>query len=413
MANINPHFDKLSAGYLFPEIARRTRDFVAANPDVSPMRLGIGNTTEALCPSVLRGLHAGVDQLGQVETYTGYGDSEGIRDLREAVARLYADQGTTVRPNDIWISDGAKPDTSNIQTLFAVDSVVAVQDPAYPVYVDSNVIAGRTGTAADGCYEGLVYMPCNETNAFFPALPDRKVDLIYICSPNNPTGAVATREQLTAFVNYAREHRSVIIFDSAYAAFIRDPALPRSIYDIPGAETCAIEISSFSKSAGFTGVRLGWTIVPESLVVEGTEPGKVKSLWTRRQNTFFNGASNVVQAGGLAALSETGRAECEQIIEYYLENARIIKDCLENLELTCYGGDNAPYVWLKTPGDMKSWDFFDKLLNECHVVGTPGSGFGPSGEGYFRLSAFGHRENVDQAVASIRERLQLQAGPAT
>ena len=308
---------------------------------------------------------------------------------------------------EIFVSDGAKSDSANIQGIFSQDCVVAVQDPAYPVYVDSNVIFGRTGAASKSGYEGLVYMPCTEENGFFPELPDRKVDLIYICSPNNPTGAVATKEQLKIFVDYANEHKAVILFDSAYAAFITDPDLPRSIYEIEGAETCAIEMNSFSKTAGFTGVRLAWTIVPKALVTEDSEAGKVHALWTRRQNTFFNGASNVVQAGGLAALSKEGREQTDAQVAFYLENARIINDGLKSLGITTYGGGNAPYVWLKTPNGLTSWEFFDKLLNECHVVGTPGSGFGPAGEGFFRLSAFGHRENVEKAVLSLKNNLSL------
>ena len=285
--------------------------------------------------------------------------------------------------------------------------MVAVQDPAYPVYVDSNVIAGRTGLADENGYEGLVYMPCREDNSFFPDLPKEKVDLIYICSPNNPTGAVATKEQLSKFVNYAREHKAIILFDSAYASFITDPDLPRSIYEIEGAHECAIELNSFSKTAGFTGVRLAWTIVPKACVAEDTEPGTLHSLWTRRQNTFFNGASNIVQEGGVAILSKEGRAETEEQVAFYLENASIINRGLQSKGITTYGGGNAPYVWLKTPNNLSSWEFFDKLLNECHVVGTPGSGFGPAGEGFFRLSAFGHRENVEAAVSSIAENLVI------
>jgi LL-diaminopimelate aminotransferase len=269
------------------------------------------------------------------------------------------------------------------------------------------VIGGRTGGATEGQYEGLVYMPCTEDNGFFPVVPEGKVDLIYLCSPNNPTGAVATKEQLSTFVAYAREHKAVIIFDATYAAFISDPTLPRSIYEVEGAKECAIEINSFSKEAGFTGVRLGWTVVPKALVCENGEAGKLNRLWFRRQSTMFNGASNIVQEGGLAALSPQGQKECLDLVAYYMKNARLIKEGLENVGLTVFGGVNAPYVWMKTPNGLSSWDFFDKLLNETHVVGTPGSGFGPSGEGYFRLSAFGHTEDVETAVQSIRDNLKL------
>lgn len=407
MATTNPHYDKLQAGYLFPEIAKRTRAFLTANPGVSVMRLGIGDTTEPLTPTVIAGLHRGVDKLADVATYTGYGAEQGNAELRRALAARYAKLGVHVEEDEVFVSDGAKPDSANIQSIFGVDNVVAVQDPAYPVYVDSNVIAGRTGGWNNGRFDGLVYMPCNEDNGFFPDLPKGKVDLIYICSPNNPTGAVATKEQLIRFVDYAREHKAVIIFDSAYAAYISDPTLPRSIYEIEGARECAIELSSFSKEAGFTGVRLGWTIVPKTVVCENAEPGKIHRLWNRRQTTMFNGASNIVQEGGIAVLSEQGRQECAGMVEYYMKNARVIKQGLESLGLTVYGGINAPYVWLKTPNGMKSWDFFDKLLSEAHVVGTPGSGFGPSGEGYFRLSSFGHAEDVAKAVESIRANLKL------
>ena len=407
MAKINVNYDKLAAGYLFPEIANRTKSFLDAHPDAEVMRLGIGDTTEPIVPAVLEGLRLGVDKLGQAETYTGYGASEGIDSLRQAIAAQYRERGAEMDASEIFVSDGAKSDSANVQGIFAESNVVAVQDPAYPVYVDSNVIAGRTGNATDGAYEGLVYMPCTEENGFFPAVPEEKVDLIYLCSPNNPTGAVATKEQLATFVDYARANKAIILYDSAYAAFITDPDLPRSIYEIEGARECAIELNSFSKTAGFTGVRLAWTIVPHDCVTEDAAPGKLHALWTRRQNTFFNGASNVVQEGGLAILGPEGRRQTGAQVAFYLENARIIREGLQSLGIVTYGGGNAPYVWMKAPGGLGSWDFFDKLLGECHVVGTPGSGFGPSGEGYFRLSAFGHREGVERAVASIKENLKL------
>ncbi|MFP6900021.1 MAG: LL-diaminopimelate aminotransferase [Opitutales bacterium] len=407
MAKINANYDKLAAGYLFPEIARRTQGFLEAHPGVAVMRLGIGDTTEPIVPAVLDGLHLGVDKLSKVETYSGYGASEGIAPLREAIAAQYREHGAEVDASEIFVSDGAKSDSANLQSIFAEGNIVAVQDPAYPVYVDSNVMAGRTGNATDGAYDGLVYMPCTEENGFFPAVPDGKVDLIYLCSPNNPTGTVATKEQLAAFVEYARAHKAIIIYDSAYAAYITDPDLPHSIFEIAGARECAIEINSFSKTAGFTGVRLAWTIVPHDCVAEDAAPGKLHALWTRRQNTFFNGASNVVQEGGLAVLGPEGRAQTDAQVAFYLENARIIREGLQSIGIVTYGGGNAPYVWMNTPGGLSSWDFFDKLLGECHVVGTPGSGFGPSGEGFFRLSAFGHREDVEQAVASIKANLEL------
>ena len=407
MATTNPNYDKLQAGYLFPEIAKRTRAFIAANPGATVMRLGIGDTTEPLTPSVIAGLHRGVDKLANPKTYTGYGAEQGNADLRAALAKRYATLGVQLDDDEVFVSDGAKPDSANIQSIFGTDNVVAVQDPAYPVYVDSNVIAGRTGQWNDGRFDGLVYMPCNETNAFFPEVPKGKVDLIYICSPNNPTGAVATKAQLKRFVEYAIDHKAVIVFDSAYAAYISDPALPRSIFEIDGAKDCAIELSSFSKEAGFTGVRLGWTVVPKSVMCENAGPGKIYRLWNRRQTTMFNGASNIVQEGGVAVLSEAGQKESARMVAYYMNNARTIKSGLERMGLTVFGGVNAPYVWLKTPNAMKSWDFFDRLLTEAHVVGTPGSGFGPSGEGYFRLSSFGHAEDIAKAVASIEKNLKI------
>jgi LL-diaminopimelate aminotransferase len=407
MATLNSNYDKLQAGYLFPEIAKRTRAFQAEHPDVKVMRLGIGDTTEPLTPSVIAGLHRGVEKLADVKTYSGYGAEQGNTELREALAERYRGFGVSIDPDEVFVSDGAKPDSANIQSIFGLENVVAVQDPAYPVYVDSNVIAGRTGTWKDGRFDGLVYMPCTAENGFIPEVPVGKVDLIYLCSPNNPTGAVATKDQLRAFVDYARKNQAVIIFDSAYAAFISDPALPRSIFEIDGAAECALEISSFSKEAGFTGVRLGWSVVPKALKCERAEAGKVRQLWNRRQTTMFNGASNIVQEGGLAVLSEAGQRECRNKAAYYMNNARTIKQGLEALGLVVYGGVNAPYVWMQTPGGMSSWEFFDKLLHEAHVVGTPGSGFGPGGEGFFRLSAFGHAEDIEQAITCIQENLRL------
>jgi LL-diaminopimelate aminotransferase len=408
MAKINSNYDKLAAGYLFPEIARRTRLFLDANPGANVMRLGIGNTTEALPKSVIAGLHDAVDQMADVETYRGYADGgEGEPEMREALAKRYGNRGIGIEASEVFVSDGGKPDSANIQSIFGLENLVAVQDPAYPVYVDSNVIAGRTGKSKDGQYEGLVYMPCMEDNGFFPELPDQRVDLIYICSPNNPTGAVATKAQLQTFVDYAQEHKAVIFFDAAYCGYISDPELPKSIYEIEGAKNCAIELNSFSKDTGFTGVRLGWSVVPRDLVVEGTEPGKVNSLWNRRQNTFFNGASNIVQLGALSVFTASGQRECEEMVAYYMQNARIIREALESMGLSVFGGVHAPYLWLKTPAGVSSWDFFDQLLTQTHVVGTPGSGFGPAGEGYFRLSSFGHRNNIESAVESIKDNLKL------
>ena len=407
MARINENYDKLASSYLFPEIARRTRSFSEKNPGVSILRLGIGNTTEPLTPTVIKGLRDGVEKLANVKTYTGYGDEQGDIRLRKSICELYAKLGVSLEHDEVFVSDGAKPDSANIQSIFSSFSVIAVQDPAYPVYVDSNVIAGHTGQANGIVYEKILYMPCKEENGFFPEVPKEKVDLIYLCSPNNPTGAVATKEQLKGFVDYAIKNKAVIIFDSAYSSYISDKSLPKSIYEIDRAKECAIEISSFSKSAGFTGVRLGWCIVPKSLVAEDASFGKINSLWNRRQTTMFNGASNIAQEGGLAALTEDGLQENQRIIDYYMENAKIIHSTLSEMGFKVYGGINAPYLWVKTPNNMMSWEFFDKMLSEAHVVITPGSGFGPAGEGYFRVSAFGHRENIVEAVTNIKNNLKI------
>ena len=409
MAKINLNYKKLAAGYLFPEIARRTREFQEKHPQMILKKLGIGNTTEALTPAVVSGLVKGVNNLADTATYSGYGDEQGNTKLRQALSDYYRSKGITLSSDDFFISDGAKPDSSNIQSIFSPDSIVAIQDPAYPVYVDSNVITGRAGnySVEKGEYDSLVYMQCNEENGFFPDIPKDKVDLIYLCSPNNPTGSVATHVQLKNFVDYAKENKAVIIFDAAYSEYISDPSLPRSIFEIEGAKECALEINSLSKFAGFTGVRLGWTIVPEELVIEGTEPGEIRNLWNRRQSTFFNGASNIVQEGALAVFSEKGLKESNELVNFYMENAKIIMNGVKDLGITAYGGVNAPYIWIKTPEGISSWDFFDKLLSETGVIGTPGSGFGPGGEGYFRLSAFGHREDIEAAVKSIKENLKI------
>lgn len=407
MARINENYKKLQAGYLFPEIARRTREFQERNPGVELVKLGIGDTTLPLAQSVIERLHKTVDELANEKTYHGYGVEQGNQDLRKALAGHYKKYGVDIEPDEVFVSDGAKPDSANIQSIFSADSIVAVQDPVYPVYVDSAVIGGKTNGYKDGRYEGIVYMDCTEENGFFPDLPKQKVDLIYLCSPNNPTGTVATHEQLKKFVDYARENNAVIIFDSAYAAFISDTSLPRSIYEIEGAETCAIEISSFSKIAGFTGVRLGWSIVPHKLQVEGTNPGEVQAIWNRRQSTMFNGASNVVQPAGVAVLSNQGQKESQELIDYYMKNAKIIRNGLNDKGIITFGGVNAPYIWAKTPKGMDSWEFFDKLMDEAHVVGTPGAGFGSKGEGYFRLSAFGKRENIEKGIDKIKKNLKI------
>ena len=409
MATINKNYRKLASGYLFPEIARRTKAYQQANPDKKLHRLGIGNTTEAISSEIVNALHEKIDKLANNETYSGYGDEQGDLALREALVGYYKKMGIDIENDEVFVSDGAKPDSANIQSIFSSDSIVAIQDPAYPVYVDSNVVSGRSSgfDVANGVYKDFVYLKGNIENQFFPPPPKEKVDLIYLCSPNNPTGAVATKEQLEEYVSYAKKHKSVIIFDAAYNEFISNPNLPKSIYQIEGAKECAVEINSFSKFSGFTGVRLGWSIVPKELSVEDSEVGEINRLWFRRQVTFFNGASNISQAGGLAVLSDKGLAQSKALVAYYMENAQIIKETLQELSLDVYGGTNAPYLWVKAPNNLKSWEFFDQLLNQCQVVVTPGSGFGSSGEHFVRFSAFGHRQDILDAVKSIKENLKI------
>ncbi len=410
MAHINDNYLKLKAGYLFPEIGRRVRAFAEANPQAKVIRLGIGDVTRPLPPAILKAFHEAVDDLARVETFAGYGPEQGYDFLiNTIIEKSYNPLGVTLKTSEMFISDGSKCDCANILDIFALDNVVAIGDPVYPVYNDTNVMIGRTGEADEkGYYKGIVYMPCNEANGFFPAYPKEKVDIIYLCFPNNPTGAVATKAQLKGWVDYALQNHAIILFDAAYEAFITEPGYPHSIYEIEGAKKCAVEFRSFSKTAGFTGVRCGLVVVPEEL--EGTttngEKYSVNKLWLRRQTTKFNGASYPVQKAAAAVYSAEGWQQTKEIIDYYMENARIIREGMKAAGLTVYGGVNAPYIWLKTPSGMSSWDFFDKLLTECNVVGTPGSGFGPSGEGFFRLSAFGNRDSVIEAVARIRQNLK-------
>ncbi|OGI95499.1 LL-diaminopimelate aminotransferase [Candidatus Nomurabacteria bacterium RIFCSPLOWO2_01_FULL_42_17] len=407
MATINKNYDKLQGAYLFAEIAKRTKNFIEKNSGVKLMRLGIGDTTLPLTKTVLKGLEEGVKKLGNKKTYTGYGSAQGDLALRSALVDFYQKRNITLDPQEIFISDGAKSDSANIQSIFGSDNIIAVADPVYPVYVDSSVIAGRTGEFKDGRYEGLIYMACDEANGFVPTPPKQKTDLIYLCSPNNPTGSVATKKQLKDFVEYALQNKAIIIFDAAYTEYIRDPSLPKSIYEIEGAKKCAIEINSFSKWSGFTGVRLGWTVVPMDLVAEGTQRGQINSLWYRRQSTMFNGASNISQAGAFSALSAAGQIESKKLIAYYMDNAALIKKSLSKIGFEVFGGEHAPYIWAKIPSDMSSWEFFDKLLVEAHVVATPGSGFGRQGEGYIRFSAFGDKKDIKKAMKSIEDNLKL------
>jgi LL-diaminopimelate aminotransferase len=402
MARINEHFLKLKTGYLFPEIARRVADFSQRHPQAQLIRLGIGDVTEPLPPAVIEAMHQAVDEMSARETFRGYGPEQGYEFLRQAVAEGdFASRGVDVALDEIFISDGSKCDTGNILDIFGRGNVVAVTDPVYPVYVDTNVMAGNTGEAdATGRFAGLVYIPVTAENDFVPQPPDSHVDLIYLCYPNNPTGSVATRETLAAWVEYAKSHGAVILFDAAYEAYITNPEIPHSIYEIPGARDVAIEFRSFSKTAGFTGVRCALTVVPQSVTgrSERGDRQPLAALWNRRQATKFNGVSYVVQRGAEAVYSPAGRAQVRELIGFYLENARLLRDGLQAAGLTAYGGADAPYVWCRTPNRMPSWEFFDLLLEQAHLVGTPGSGFGASGEGYFRLSAFNSRENVLEAV---------------
>ncbi|MDB4956733.1 MAG: dapL [Myxococcales bacterium] len=406
MARINEHYAKLPASYLFPEIGRRVRAYQAEHPDAKVIRLGIGDVTEPLAPAIVAAMHAAVDEMGKRETFRGYGPEQGYDFLVDAIRKAdYASRGVEIAADEIFVSDGSKCDSSNIQEIFALAARVAVTDPVYPVYVDSNVMAGRTGpSGADGRYPGLVYLVGNEANGFQPEPPAEAVDVVYLCSPNNPTGTVATRAQLERWVAWARKHDAVILFDAAYESYISDPALPRSIYEIEGAKECAIELRSFSKRAGFTGVRCAFIVVPKT--VTGTDPaGKrvsLNALWARRHTTKFNGASYVVQRGAAAAYSPEGLAQTQQQIAFYMENARLLREGLTAAGFTIFGGTHAPYLWLRTANGASSWEFFDRLLNESQIVGTPGAGFGPAGEGYFRLSAFNSRANIEEAIGRIR-----------
>ena len=408
MARLNDNYLKLQAGYLFPEISRRVNEFTSANPGVEIIRLGIGDVTKPLVPEVLKAFHAGVDDMAAEQSFHGYGPEQGYSWLAQTIIdKAYKPLGVELETSEVFISDGSKCDSANILDIFDLGCKVAIGDPVYPVYNDTNVMVGRTGAADEkGYYEGIVYMPCTEENGFTPQFPAEKVDIIYLCFPNNPTGTVASKEQLKGWVDYARANDAVILFDAAYEAFITEAGIPHSIYEIDGAKECAIEFRSFSKTAGFTGVRCGLTVVPHALAGTTASGEKVSfnQLWNRRQCTKFNGVSYPVQKAAAAVYSDAGWAQVKEVIDYYMGNAAIIRKGLQAAGITCYGGVNAPYIWLKTPGGMTSWDFFDKLLNECHVVGTPGSGFGPSGEGYFRLSAFGDRANVETAVQRIVEK---------
>ena len=411
MAKLNNHYLKLKAGYLFPEIARRVNLFTDNNPDGAKqiIRCGIGDVTEPLPLAAREAMKVAVDELGNRETFKGYGPEQGYDFLRSAIARGdYQDNGIKVEDDEIFVSDGSKCDTGNILDIFGNNNKIAITDPVYPVYVDTNVMAGNTGEANEsGAYEGIYYMPCNAENGFVPEIPKERVDLIYLCYPNNPTGATATKDQLKEWVDYAKANGSIILYDAAYQAFIKDENVPRSIYEIDGARDCAIEFRSFSKNGGFTGVRCAFTVVPKELMAEDDKGEKrsLHPLWSRRQSTKFNSVSYPVQKAAEALYTEEGKNQVSSLISHYMENAALLSSACTEIGLSVYGGENAPYVWVACPESVDSWGMFDKMLNEANVVITPGAGFGEAGEGFFRISAFNSKENVETVCERLKTTL--------
>jgi LL-diaminopimelate aminotransferase len=405
MAKINENYFKLQASYLFPEIGRRVREYQSNNPKADIIRMGIGDVTQPLAPSVIKAFHEGVDEMARKDTFKGYGPEQGYDFLREAIAKNdYQQRGANIQADEIFVSDGSKCDTGNILEIFGLDNTIAVQDPVYPVYVDTSVMGGRTGLNLNGCYEGLIYMPCKAENNFVPELPEKKADLIFLCYPNNPTGQTISKAELKKWVDYAIKNKSIILYDAAYEAYISDPEIPHTIYEIEGARKVAIEFRSFSKTAGFTGTRCAFTVIPKDLMAtaaDGSEK-QVYPLWSRRHTTKFNGVSYPVQKAAAAIYTPEGRKEIKEIINYYMNNARILREALESMGFEVFGGVNAPYVWFNSGKGMKSWDLFNKFLHEINLVGTPGSGFGPSGEGYMRFSAFAEHENVLRAIDRLK-----------
>lgn len=410
MALINENYLKLQGSYLFAEIGRRVAKYKDENPQANIIRLGIGDVTRPLAPAVIKSLHTAVDEMAQAETFRGYGPEQGYEFLIQTIIdNDFVPRGVQLDIDEVFISDGTKSDVGNIQEIFEIDNVVAITDPVYPVYLDSNVMAGRTGNFQNGTFEKIVYMPCNAENNFVPEIPKEKVDMIYLCVPNNPTGTTLCKTELEKWVNYARENKSIILFDAAYESFIQETDIPHSIYEIEGAKEVAIEFRSFSKTAGFTGTRCAYTVVPKTVMAYTVE-GKahpLNNLWNRRQTTKFNGVPYIIQKAAQAVYSPEGKKQIKETISYYMTNAKIIREGLTSIGLQVFGGVNAPYIWLKTPNNMDSWEFFDKLLTQVNIVGTPGTGFGPSGEGYFRLTAFGSRENTEQAVERITNNFKL------
>ena len=402
MFKINENYLKLPGSYLFSTVAKKEREYRAANPDKKIIKLSIGDVTQPIAPSIIEAMHKAVDEMGHAETFHGYAPDLGYEFLRSAIAAGdYKSRGVDIAIDEIFVSDGAKCDSSNIQEILGLDNVIAVCDPVYPVYVDSNVMAGRTGTynAETGNWSNVIYMPCTEENGFAPSLPKETPDIIYLCFPNNPTGATITKTELQKWVDYANEKKALIIYDAAYEAYISEADVPHTIYECDGAKTCAIELKSFSKNAGFTGVRLGYTVIPKELKCGDV---MLNSLWARRHGTKYNGAPYIVQRAGEAVYSESGKAELKKQVAYYMNNAKVIKEGLAEAGFSVSGGVNAPYIWLKIIDGMTSWEFFDYVLDKANVVGTPGSGFGPSGEGYFRLTAFGTYENTVEAIERMK-----------
>lgn len=402
MFTINENYLKLQGSYLFAAVAKKVAAFQEQNPGTEIIRLGIGDVTQPIAPAIIEVLHKAVDEMGKAETFRGYAPEQGYEFLRKVIAEKdFAERGCDIAPDEIFISDGAKCDCGNIQEIFGADDIVAVCDPVYPVYVDTNVMAGRTGNydEATGRFEKVVYMPCVEENGFVPELPKERADIIYLCFPNNPTGEAIRLPELQKWVDYANENEAIILFDAAYEAYIREDGIPHSIYECRGARTCAIELRSFSKKAGFTGLRLGYAVIPKDLKRKGVT---LNSLWSRRQGTKYNGTPYIIQRAGEAVYSPEGSVQVKAQVDRYMENAALLVNGLQKAGYTAYGGVNSPYIWMKTPGSMTSWEFFDFLLNKAGIVGTPGAGFGPSGEGYFRLTAFGTYENSVKALERIK-----------
>ena len=410
MALINDNYLKLQGSYLFAEIARRITRFKEDNPSADVIRLGIGDVTRPLPEAVIKGLHTAVDEMADVKTFRGYGPEQGYQFLIEKIiATDYQSLGVSLDVDELFVSDGSKSDVGNIQEIFGVNNRVAITDPVYPVYLDTNVMAGRTGDLVNGKFAGVTYLTCNAENNFTPALPEEKVDIIYLCFPNNPTGTTLPKEELKKWVDYAKANGAIILYDAAYEAYIQEPGIPHSIYEIEGAKEVAIEFRTFSKNAGFTGTRCAFTVVPKAVLAATKDGGQypLNKLWNRRQTTKFNGVPYIIQRGAEAVYTPEGQQQIKALINYYMDNAKTIREGLKSIGLDAFGGVNAPYIWLKTPQGYDSWSFFDKLLNEANIVGTPGAGFGPAGEGYFRLTAFGSQESTQEAIERIKTKLSL------